>query len=236
MNAPRPSGVLGRARLEILVLGIVFVAATALFGSVVYPALGWPQSAPMPGRSILIAVAILILQRYRNEPFAALGLKRPRHIWLAVLAALAFVAFHLFALQPLADWLRPAVGAPRTDYTLFAHIEGNVPAYIGWLAIAWISGGFSEELIFRGYLIARFSALGGNTSWSLTFAILLQAALFGAAHLYLGPGTAMTTGITALASGVFYLLVGRNLWPLVIAHGLWDSLGFTVFFLQGVPE
>ncbi len=31
--------------------------------------------------------------------------------------------------------------------------------------------------------------------------------------------------ITGVISGAVYLLNGRNLWPLIVAHGAWDSFG-----------
>jgi hypothetical protein len=52
-----------------------------------------------------------------------------------------------------------------------------------------------------------------------------QALLFGSLHVYSGAfGFAFAT-ITGVISGAVYLLNGRNLWPLIVAHGAWDSFG-----------
>ncbi|HEY4997886.1 MAG TPA: hypothetical protein VII36_02025 [Usitatibacter sp.] len=29
----------------------------------------------------------------------------------------------------------------------------------------------------------------------------------------------------AMAHGLFYVLLGRNLWPLIVVHGVWNTVG-----------
>jgi hypothetical protein len=45
-----------------------------------------------------------------------------------------------------------------------------------------ITAGICEEIVYRGYLQRQLSAFTG----SLPIAVCLQAAIFGAAHLYQG--------------------------------------------------
>jgi uncharacterized protein len=49
-----------------------------------------------------------------------------------------------------------------------------------WVAFA-LSAGICEEIVYRGYLMRRFSAFVGNRS----AAVLLQAVVYGSAHLAL---------------------------------------------------
>jgi len=28
-----------------------------------------------------------------------------------------------------------------------------------------------------------------------------------------------------MAHGLFYVLLGRNLWPLIVVHGVWNTVG-----------
>ena len=67
-------------------------------------------------------------------------------------------------------------------------------------------------------------------------AILFQGALFGLAHAYQGYGGVMVIGLSAVVSGVYYLIAGRNLWPLIVLHGTWDSMGLTLLYLKGVTQ
>lgn len=40
----------------------------------------------------------------------------------------------------------------------------------------------------------------------------------------------VVTGLIGIALGTLYLLYKRNLWPLVLAHGLVDTLSFTALY------
>jgi len=221
---------------ELAILLLIAAVVTIFFMFVVNPLIGWPTVAPMPARSIILALAIIWIARQRGESLSAFGLARPRRIWLAVVLGFVFVAINLFALQPLKDLLRAAVSAPPADLSALEYIHGNLAAYLVWLVAAWVAAAFSEEFIFRGYLLNRIAALGNGTLLAWGFAIFVQAVVFGLGHLYAGPGVALTVGFGALFSGVFFLIAGRNLWALILAHGIWDTAGVTLIYLTGTPS
>ena len=221
---------------EILILAAVFSVLTALFSFVIYPMFGRTGAAPMPLRTVILVVVIYWLARARGESFSSFGFSRPKRIWLALVLGLAFVAINLFALSPAKEMIRDALSFPPADISALTHIYGNLPAYIGWLVITWVAAAFGEELIFRGYLMNRFAALGGGSATAWAIAILGQAVLFGAGHLYAGVGSAITTSFGAIFTGIFFFVAGRNLWALIIAHGIWDSLGITLIYLNGTPS
>ena len=56
-------------------------------------------------------------------------------------------------------------------------------------------------------------------------------AAFGEELIYRG----LNAAAIGLVSGGVYLANGRKLWPLIIAHGLVDSVGLTVLCL-GLPQ
>jgi hypothetical protein len=74
--------------------------------------------------------------------------------------------------------------------------------------------------ITGGYLTDRIATLLGGKAAAIGFAIVAQALLFGSMHL-----SALHATTFALVHGVFYALAGRNLWPLIVVHGLWNSVG-----------
>jgi uncharacterized protein len=86
-----------------------------------------------------------------------------------------------------------------------------------WVALS-VSAGFCEELVFRGYLQRQFYALTGMAP----AAVICQALVFGAAHLYQGvKGAAVIAGYGALFG---ILAVSRNsLRPGMIQHGAQDT-------------
>ena len=215
---------------------VIAAAVTVLFMFIVNPLIGWPTVAPMPARSIILALAIIWIARQRGESLSAFGLARPRRIWLAVVLGFVFVATNLFALQPLKDLLGEAMKLPPADLSALEHIHGNLAAYLVWLVVAWVAAAFSEEFIFRGYLMNRIAAIGRGSILAWVFAIIVQATVFGLGHLYAGPGVALKVGFGALFTGVFFLIAGRNLWALILAHGIWDSAGVTLIYLTGTPS
>jgi membrane protease YdiL (CAAX protease family) len=104
------------------------------------------------------------------------------------------------------------------------YVRGNTPAFLLWLTIGIVVGGLMEECLFRGFLIDRVAALLGKNALAIAAAVVVQALLFASMHLYQGTFGALYALTFALVHGVFYVLAGRNLWPLVVVHGLWNSV------------
>jgi membrane protease YdiL (CAAX protease family) len=64
-------------------------------------------------------------------------------------------------------------------------------------------------------------------------AVLLQAFLFGAVHVYnRGLFGLLVLGAVGAVLGIFYLVFHRNLWPVILAHGMGNTLGFLVRYLD----
>jgi|SRR6185295_3735228 len=88
-----------------------------------------------------------------------------------------------------------------------------------WVAVAIVAGA-CEELVFRGYLQPQLWALYGK----LPLAIMLQALVFGVAHLYQGWRSALVTVVYGLAFGALAAW-RRSIVPGAIAHSLVDVVG-----------
>jgi hypothetical protein len=100
----------------------------------------------------------------------------------------------------------------------------------GGLFLVWVQAAFGEELVFRGFLLTRLELLFGGGLSAIATAVVGQALLFGVGHWYLGPRGVTTAGIAGLILGVVYLCDGRNLVPLIGAHGLADSLSLIAIY------
>jgi membrane protease YdiL (CAAX protease family) len=81
-----------------------------------------------------------------------------------------------------------------------------------WLLVAALVG-FSEELMYRGYLQRQFAAMSGQTS----FGLVAQAALFGIAHAEQGAWAVSRFAVYAVALG-FVAAQRRSLFPAVLCH------------------
>ena len=64
-------------------------------------------------------------------------------------------------------------------------------------------------------------------------AVAGQAVIFGLIHAYQSPIGMFKVGLIGLLFGLSYRVVWRNLWPLVLAHGLIDSLDMVTHYFGG---
>ncbi len=64
----------------------------------------------------------------------------------------------------------------------------------------------------------------------------LQAAIFGAAHSYLGARGIATATLVGVVFGSWFVLRGRNLWPLILAHGLTDTITLFAIYAGVMPR
>jgi membrane protease YdiL (CAAX protease family) len=77
-----------------------------------------------------------------------------------------------------------------------------------------VGAGFSEELLFRGFLFDYLNQnFVGLDAWAL---VLISSAVFGFAHLYQGWRGTILTGVLGSAFGVLYVLTGSLLAPVAI--------------------
>ncbi len=121
------------------------------------------------------------------------------------------------------------------DLQTFEGLRGNPVFYIQLLLLSWTIAAFGEELLFRGYLLGRIAGLLGGGRAAQGAALVLQAAAFGAAHLYQGLSGVLVTGSVGLVLGLLFLRARRNLWVVIIAHGLIDTVSLTALYL-GLDE
>lgn len=228
---PVPNSEVRNAAIDIiLVLGTLLILKYALLNV----ELMWTYAGPI---SLLSALAVASWRLHKQgQTWADLGLKRPQSWWKMIL----WTVIALVLTAAIGIFLEGVVNATMGSSTAqaepdnggrFANLPGNTPVFLYWLAVAWIIGGFVEEMLFRGLLITRFEALFSRVPFGLVFAIIVPAIIFGQQHhYYQGIGGAIATGGIALVSGVLYVLFKRNLWPLTLSHGLANTIGLTLIY------
>jgi len=106
----------------------------------------------------------------------------------------------------------------------------NITPKTGFELVVWLglsaTGGFCEELTFRGYLTRQFSAWTG----SRVFAIVLQGVAFGLAHGYY-----QKVMVVIMVQGWLLGLFAywrKSLRPGMLAHGLQDAIGGLAAFFS----
>ena len=175
-------------------------------------------------------VLVLVLHWLRGDPWSALGLGRPAS-WLrtSLLAVASTGALYLLGSLILAA-VSALLGA-TPDTSRFDALRGNLPALLATLAVVWVTAALVEEVVFRGFLMGRLAHIlgGGRAAW--IGAAVLGAILFGGLHAYQGVAGVLITGFMGLLLGLLYLLVGRNLWVVILAHGLVDTISLVAVYL-----
>jgi uncharacterized protein len=223
-----------RRRLRYLIDIIVLVAVTFLLDAVIGFFVRVPVSLQAGfvfdeiGKMLLVGVAWGLIQ-LRGERLADIGLKRPvswmRTFMIGVgLAAIVFIAMYLSEKAGF-----------RRDLSKFKDVQGNLELMLVGVFYAFIGAGFYEEFMFRGFLMQGLAMFFGAGRAAWIFACILQGALFGAAHAYQNPLGIAITGTLGVLMGLLVLASGRNLWPVIIGHGLFDASRFVLFYFQGPP-
>ena len=210
------------AAVDIAIVLAAIVAAWAITRLALYPALGIPENFPAILRPILGFLAACALLYHRGSGFASIGLRKPANVWIAIAGAGALYAVN----WALSRWAVPLLAElihPVPQPSFLGYIRGNTGGFLFWVAIGWIVGGFMEEVLFRGFLLTRVSQLFADPALGLAVGIVGQAVLFGALHLYAGAFAFVFATTLAVSSGIFYLFLGRNLWPLIAMHGAWNT-------------
>lgn len=179
-------------------------------------------------------VFVLKLNQFRGFSLKDLGLFRLRKWWMipafGLLVLVVQIIARLFITPPLAE----ALGAPTLDLSIYDYLYQN----FAWTAMTMIgamfTGGFIEEVLYRGFMIHRLTAVFGGGRWALYAAALLNALPFGLIHYDWGPGGMVLTMVMGAVMGIMYLVTKRNLWPLIFAHAIMDGiLVSTLYFTKG---
>lgn len=94
------------------------------------------------------------------------------------------------------------------------------------LVLMAFANGWAEEIIVVGFLLTRLRQLDVSPARALA----LSAVLRGCYHLYQGFGAGLGNIAMGLVLGYSWQRNGR-LWPLIIAHGLIDTVAFVGYAL-----
>ena len=221
-------------RWRYLVDIIVLVAVTFLLDAVLGAFISVPMNLEKGfvfdaiGKMFLVAVGCgLVL--LRGERLADIGLKRPESWTRTFMIGIALAAIVFIAM-----YVSEKAGF-RRDLSKFKPVEGNLKLAVLGVFYAFIGAGFYEEFTFRGFLMQGLAMMFGGNRGAWIAACVVQGALFGLAHAYQNPLGVAITGTLGILMGLLVLASGRNLWPVIIGHGLFDASRFVLFYFQGPP-
>jgi membrane protease YdiL (CAAX protease family) len=212
-----------RDLLEIvLVLGFIVIVPALVERGMVSAGLatsGINRILATAGMFIAWALLAVGLTKLNREPLAEIGLRLPANVWRSVLAGFVLAGLIFATVVTLETF---GVGGNRLgDMGTELRRDHNVLILRILVSIAVV--GVVEELIFRGFLMTRLAKLLGGRGAGWMAALIIQAALFGFAHAYQHTYGIVLTAALGLLFGSVYLLFGRSLLPIVVAHGVYDA-------------
>ena len=161
--------------------------------------------------------------RARGITWAELGLCKPGDIKKMLVAAVTILGMAIASIiifEILKDqfvWnLSPDI-SNESAVSKFGNLENNWPLFFSIIAVIWLES-FLEEVLDRGFLMNWIERMFSSTLLATVLAVVLQAIIFGFRHSNDFSERSITVGLIGLAMGVGYVVFGRNLWPLIIAH------------------
>jgi membrane protease YdiL (CAAX protease family) len=176
----------------------------------------------------LVTLAIILaLLKFEEESLENIGLRSSgmvRKIMSgAALGIVIWIIIHIL-INPAIKVLIPANEAHRVDMSVYFQ---KLSQLMVWIPLVIFAGGFVEELQ-RIFILTRFE------KWlktpGLIISLVIGTIVFGMGHLYQGPNSAISAGISGLLFACVYLRK-RSAWEAVSAHAVYDVVGVVVGFL-----
>ena len=182
---------------------------------------------PLIVSTVVFLYLKFITKENLNDLFFSFKRFKIASVLIGLVGAVILSAFFRFAWDPLINIILPGETVNLSD---FAHIKGNLSNYIFILLIAFIVGGFYEEIIFHGFIFTRLEKIfPGKYSTAIAFG--LTTIIFGAYHYQLGIKGVL---VATIAGAVYHLLIlkfKRNLWYGTFIHTFFDFIGLTLIYL-----
>ena len=163
----------------------------------------------------IVAVGVVFA---RGGSLLDLGFRRPEY-WARVPFQVIGILAAFIAVQTLAPLLISSfITVPEPDMSRYASIAGNLGNAITMAIVLPLAAAIPEEIIYRGFLMGRLSEIFGNNLWGASMTVLVQGLIFSSVHFQWGLGGMMLTFIMGIVWGAAYLMSGRNLWIVILAH------------------
>lgn len=176
-------------------------------------------------RSITTVGVASFLLYIRKQSWKDLGLVKPDKLSRALVATVIALVGTIVSIMIFEIFLRDlfSPGNEIDEVSRFSEMEGNLPLFFSIITFVWIES-FLEELQDRGFSLNRFESLFAKAPFAAILAVLAQAAIFGFRHTYDFSPRSITTGLVGLVFGIVYILTDRNLWPLILAHIILNTM------------
>lgn len=167
--------------------------------------------------------------RSKNIHWKDLGLKKPKNIGKTIGISIGvFVAVIGFII--IFEILKDCINMPFSIDTSsedtsskFGNLKDNWLQFFLIIPFIWLES-MLEELLDRGFIINWLEKVFSKLPFATLIAVILQASIFGFRHSNDFSERSITVGIIGLVMGIAYVKFGRNLWPIIIAHCILNTI------------
>jgi membrane protease YdiL (CAAX protease family) len=161
----------------------------------------------------------------------ALGLHQPVS-WPATIGAAAAGLAVMLAYSPIANWIATRLVARPPALGAFRALQRSRVRLVLGIVVAWVLGGFLEELALRGFLLSAIEARAAG--WlapptATAVALGIAALVAGVLHLYQGLRAAVIITQLSALFGALFVATGHDLWAVVLCHSGYDTIAFIRF-------
>ena len=193
---------------------------------------GFPHLGLTPNFTYVFPVLLVVWLALKSsgESFADIGFRFRSCSWKAALvgavSAAAILSFMQLLVFPV---LEQFVELESTDLELYDLVRESMVQFLILVVLAWLVGGFYEEIVFHGFLFTRLEKMiPDKHATALSFAG--ACLLFGAYHLQMGSAGAFNALVVGVVYLGLFLRFRRNLWASIICHGVYNTLVFTLIY------
>lgn len=121
-----------------------------------------------------------------------------------------------------------------TDLSSFDDVKGNLGGHISLMLVMWVFAAFGEEFLNRGFYMKWLAKFMGSSKKSWVISAIITSAYFAAGHIYQGFRGAIGVFVWSLLISLIFMKNRKNLWLLILIHGLFDTVGITLLYFDKI--
>lgn len=217
--------------IDIMIVAAVSGLAFVLEGVVDQGWISMGEGARGVSAVLAGAFAAVCVVLARGGSLADLGFRRPERWAIVPVQVIAILAAFIAAQTLVPMFISLFMTLPEPDMSKYGDMSGDLRAAINMALILVVTASIPEEIIYRGFLIGRLSDIFGPTARGAVMTVGVQGLIFGSIHFQWGIGGMVMTFMMGLIWGTAYLLCGRNIWVVILAHSGGHILLVTTLYL-----
>ena len=206
---------------------IIYISVMFLIREIYFPSVGFIINGLFWSLTTLIIATWRM--KVRNVSWKDLGLRKPesfKKTLFVTIGILIAIVLSIMAFEMIKEYLPFSLeqkNYSENSASKFGNLKGNWLLFFTIMPAVLLES-MLEELLDRGFLINWFEKLFSQTTIATILAVILQALIFGFRHSYDLSDRSIRVGLIGLIMGIAYVKFGRNLWPLIIAHCVLNTM------------